>query len=129
MKSYLPVKDAHVRTGIDGLLDILRNILSYGEISKDLLSRYISFTKLYFFITLPKNDQFFSFSFQIGFVGSNTMYSFMRSCSSVDKAHLRLASAKAVLRLSRLWDHKIPVDIFHLTLRTSEVGSSFCVSS
>ncbi|XP_020220399.1 sister chromatid cohesion protein PDS5 homolog A isoform X1 [Cajanus cajan] len=80
VKSYLPVKDAHVRPGIDGLLDILRNMLSYGEISKDLQS------------------------------------------SSVDKAHLRLASAKAVLRLSRLWDHKIPVDIFHLTLRATEIS-------
>lgn len=80
VKSYLPVKDALVRPGIDGLLDILRNILSYGEISKDIKS------------------------------------------SSVDKAHLRLASAKAVLRLARLWDHKIPADIFHLTLRTSEIG-------
>ncbi|KOM53264.1 hypothetical protein LR48_Vigan09g192300 [Vigna angularis] len=80
VKSYLPAKDAHVRPGIDGLLGILRNILSYGEISKELQS------------------------------------------SSVDKAHLRLASAKAVLRLSRLWDHKIPVDIFHLTLRITEIG-------
>ncbi|KAJ7946454.1 sister chromatid cohesion protein PDS5-like A-A-like [Quillaja saponaria] len=80
VKSYLPAKDAHVRPGIDGLLDILRNILSFGEISKDVES------------------------------------------SSVDKAHMRLASAKAVLRLSKQWDHKIPVDIFHLTLRTSEIG-------
>ncbi|KAK7303437.1 hypothetical protein RJT34_14343 [Clitoria ternatea] len=80
VKSYLPVKDAHVRPGIDSLLNILRNMLSYGEISKDIQS------------------------------------------SSVDKAHLRLASAKAVLRLSRLWDHKIPVDIFHLTLRTTEIS-------
>ncbi|KAK7332449.1 hypothetical protein VNO80_29201 [Phaseolus coccineus] len=80
VKSYLPVKDAHVRLGIDGLLGILRNMLSYGEISKELQS------------------------------------------SSVDKAHLQLASAKAVLRLSRLWDDKIPVDIFHLTLRATEIG-------
>ncbi|XP_047148775.1 sister chromatid cohesion protein PDS5 homolog A-like isoform X1 [Vigna umbellata] len=79
VKSYLPVKDAHVRPDIDRILDILRNILLYGEVSKDLKS------------------------------------------SSVDKAHLKLASAKAVLRLSRLWDHKIPVDLFHLTLRVSEV--------
>ncbi|KAK7292494.1 hypothetical protein RIF29_08275 [Crotalaria pallida] len=80
VKSYMPVKDAHARSHINGLLDILRNILSHGEISKDLQS------------------------------------------SSVDKAHLRLASAKAVLRLSRLWDHKISVDIFHLTLRASEIS-------
>ncbi|XP_019463683.1 PREDICTED: sister chromatid cohesion protein PDS5 homolog A-like isoform X1 [Lupinus angustifolius] len=80
VKSYLPVKDAHVRPNINSLLDILRNMLSYGEISKDLQS------------------------------------------SSVDKAHLRLASAKAVLRLSRLWDHKIPVDLFHLTLRASKIS-------
>lgn len=46
----------------------------------------------------------------------------MISYSSVDKAHLRLASAKAVLRLSKHWDHKIPVDLFYLTLRSSEVG-------
>ncbi|XP_027339072.1 sister chromatid cohesion protein PDS5 homolog A-A [Abrus precatorius] len=80
VKSFLPIKDAHVRPGIDGLLDILRNMLSYGEISKDIQS------------------------------------------SSVDKAHLRLASAKAVLRLSRLWDHKIPVDIYHLTVRATEIS-------
>ncbi|KAL2341418.1 hypothetical protein Fmac_009358 [Flemingia macrophylla] len=80
VKSYLPVKDAHVRPGIDGLLNILRSMLCYGEVSKDLQS------------------------------------------SSVDKAHLRLAAAKAVLRLSRLWDHKIPVDIFHLTLRATEIN-------
>ncbi|XP_019440010.1 PREDICTED: sister chromatid cohesion protein PDS5 homolog A-B [Lupinus angustifolius] len=80
VKSYMPIKDAHIRPSIDGLLDILRNMLSYGEISKDLQS------------------------------------------SLVDKAHLRLASAKAVLRLSRLWDHKIPADIFHLALRTPEIS-------
>ncbi|TKY53908.1 Sister chromatid cohesion protein PDS5-like B [Spatholobus suberectus] len=80
VKSYLPVKDAHVRPDIGSLLDILRNILLYGEISKDLKS------------------------------------------SSVDKAHLKLASAKAVLRLSRVWEHKIPVDLFHLTLRVSEIS-------
>ncbi|XP_042945591.1 sister chromatid cohesion protein PDS5 homolog B isoform X3 [Carya illinoinensis] len=79
VKSFLPVKDAHLRPGIDGLLDILRNILSFGEISKDIES------------------------------------------SLVDKAHLRLASAKAVLHLSKYWDEKIPVDIFHLTLWTSEI--------
>ncbi|KAF5742835.1 sister chromatid cohesion protein PDS5 A isoform X1 [Tripterygium wilfordii] len=41
--------------------------------------------------------------------------------SPIDKAHLRLAAAKAVLRLSRHWDSKIPVDVFHLTLRTPEI--------
>ncbi|KAM1033682.1 hypothetical protein FF1_037151 [Malus domestica] len=80
VKSYLPVKDAHVRSGIDGLLEILRNTLSCGEISKDI------------------------------------------ETSSVDKAHLRLASAKAILRLSKHWNHKIPVDIFYLTLKTSEIS-------
>ncbi|KAK6917884.1 hypothetical protein RJ641_018635 [Dillenia turbinata] len=80
VKSYLPAKDAHLRLGIDGLLGILRNMLSFGEISQDIVS------------------------------------------SSVDKAHLKLASAKAVLRLSKHWDHKIPVDVFHLTLRTLEIS-------
>lgn len=80
VKSYLPVKDAHIRPGIDDLLGILKNMLSYGEMSEDIES------------------------------------------SLVDKAHLRLASAKAVLRLSRQWDHKIPVDVFHLTLRTPEIS-------
>lgn len=80
VKSYLPVKDAHLRLGIDGLLDILKNILSFGEISKDVESSY------------------------------------------VDKAHLRLAAAKAVLRLSKHWDHKIPVDLFYLTLKTLEIS-------
>ncbi|KAI5414430.1 sister chromatid cohesion protein PDS5 homolog A isoform X3 [Lathyrus oleraceus] len=80
VKSYLPFNDAHVRLDIESLLDILRKMLSYGEISKDLQS------------------------------------------SPVDKAHLRLASAKAVIRLSRVWDQKIPVDIFYLTLRVSEIS-------
>ncbi|GAV59827.1 hypothetical protein CFOL_v3_03358 [Cephalotus follicularis] len=80
VKSYLPVKDSHLRPGIDNLLGILRDILANGEISKDIES------------------------------------------SSVDKAHLRVASAKAILRLSRQWDQKIPVDIFHLTLRTPEIS-------
>jgi hypothetical protein len=42
-------------------------------------------------------------------------------CSAADKAHLRLAAAKAVLRLSKQWDHKVPVDVFYLTLRISQV--------
>ncbi|KAM7263653.1 hypothetical protein ACFE04_001336 [Oxalis oulophora] len=80
VKSYLPTKDAHLRQGIDNLLGTLRNILTFGEISKDL------------------------------------------ETSSVDKAHLKLASAKAILRLSRQWDNNIPIDIFHSTLRTPEIS-------
>ncbi|KAF8108398.1 hypothetical protein N665_0109s0023 [Sinapis alba] len=80
VKSYLPFKDAHLRTGVDDLLELLKNILSYGEVSEDIES------------------------------------------SSVDKAHLKLAAAKAVLRLSRHWDDKIPVDVFHLTLKTPEIS-------
>ena len=41
--------------------------------------------------------------------------------SASDKAHLRLAAAKAVLRLSRQLDYKVPVDVFYLTLRISQV--------
>ncbi|CAN4127000.1 unnamed protein product [Withania somnifera] len=78
VQSYLPVKDANLRLGIDDLLGILKNILSFGEISVQIKS------------------------------------------SLVDKAHLRLAAAKAMLRLSKHWDHKIPVDVFYLTLGTSE---------
>ncbi|KAM7270907.1 hypothetical protein ACFE04_030121 [Oxalis oulophora] len=81
VKSYLPTKDALLCHGTtDNLLGILRSILTYGEISKDIDS------------------------------------------SSVDKDHLRLACAKAVLRLSRQWDDKLPIDIFLLTLRTSEIS-------
>ncbi|GAB4830723.1 hypothetical protein Ancab_004756 [Ancistrocladus abbreviatus] len=80
VKTYLPVKDAHLRVGIDSLIEMLRNILYFGEVSREIES------------------------------------------SSVDKAHLRIAAAKAVLRLSRYWDHKIPVDVFHLTLRTVEIS-------
>nr|GMD40858.1 sister chromatid cohesion protein PDS5 homolog A isoform X1 [Ipomoea batatas] len=82
VKSYLPVKDAHLRSGIDDLMLILKNILCFGEISKEIQS------------------------------------------SSVDKAHLRLAAAKAVLRLSKHWEHKIPVDVFYLALRTPEVKNN-----
>lgn len=40
VKSYLPVKDAHLRGGIDDLIEILRNMLSFGDFSKELESRY-----------------------------------------------------------------------------------------
>ncbi|KAL2524137.1 hypothetical protein Adt_09191 [Abeliophyllum distichum] len=80
VKSYLPLKDAHLRSGIDDLMEIVKNILAFGEISRDIKS------------------------------------------SLVDKAHLKLAAAKAVLRLSKHWEHKIPVDVFYLTLRTSEAN-------
>ncbi|XP_047942253.1 sister chromatid cohesion protein PDS5 homolog A [Salvia hispanica] len=78
VKSYLPTKDAHLRSGIDDLFRILKNILSFGDISSEIRS------------------------------------------SSVDRAHLKLAAAKAVLRLSKYWEHKIPIDVFYLTMRTSE---------
>lgn len=39
VKSYLPVKDAHLRSGIDDLVDILKSILSFGEISSEIESR------------------------------------------------------------------------------------------
>ncbi|XP_018439839.1 sister chromatid cohesion protein PDS5 homolog A isoform X2 [Raphanus sativus] len=80
VKSYLPFKDSHLRTGVDDLLGILKNILSFGEVSEDIESSF------------------------------------------VDKAHMKLAAAKAVLRLSRHWDDKIPIDIFHLTLKTPEIS-------
>ncbi|KAG8385890.1 hypothetical protein BUALT_Bualt03G0092100 [Buddleja alternifolia] len=78
VKSYLPVKDAHLRSGIDDLIQILKNILSFGNMSREIES------------------------------------------SLIDRAHLKLAAAKAVLRLSKHWEHKIPIDVFYLTLRISE---------
>lgn len=84
VKSYLPIKDAHLRPGIEKIMEILKNILRFGDISND--------------------------------AGS----------SAVDKAHMRLASAKAVLRLSRQWDHMIPLDVFYLTLRVSEDAYAKC---
>ncbi|KAL3625005.1 hypothetical protein CASFOL_031673 [Castilleja foliolosa] len=78
VKSYLPVKDAHLRSGIDDIIGIIKKILFFGDISKEIES------------------------------------------SLVDRAHLKLAAAKAVLRLSKHWEHKIPVDVLYLTLSTSE---------
>ncbi|KAF3776312.1 Sister chromatid cohesion PDS5-like protein A-B [Nymphaea thermarum] len=78
VKSYLPTKDALLRTGIGSLLKLLKDILSFGEVSQTVES------------------------------------------SIVDKAHLRLASAKAILRLSRIWDHKIPNDVFFFTIKISQ---------
>ncbi|XP_051135633.1 sister chromatid cohesion protein PDS5 homolog A-like isoform X2 [Andrographis paniculata] len=40
--------------------------------------------------------------------------------SLVDKAHLKLAAAKAVLCLSKHWENKVPVDVLYLALQTSE---------
>uniref|UniRef100_A0A0E0E0Q0 Tudor domain-containing protein n=1 Tax=Oryza meridionalis TaxID=40149 RepID=A0A0E0E0Q0_9ORYZ len=78
VKSCQPCKDAQAHPGIEKLMGILKNILTYGDISANMIS------------------------------------------STIDKAHLRLAAAKAVLRLSRQWDHKVPVDVFYFTLRISQ---------
>ncbi|KAK8944554.1 hypothetical protein KSP39_PZI007591 [Platanthera zijinensis] len=78
VKSYLSVKDTPLRTGIDKLIGILRNVLIYGDISEDVVS------------------------------------------STVDKVHMRLTAAKSLLRLSRQWDHAIPLNVFYVTLRISE---------
>lgn len=40
VKSYLPCKDAHAHPGIEKLFDILKNILTYGDISPNMVSRY-----------------------------------------------------------------------------------------
>lgn len=39
VKSYLPLKDVHLCSGIDDLMEILKNILAFGEISRDIKSR------------------------------------------------------------------------------------------
>ncbi|KAL6538568.1 hypothetical protein OROGR_012556 [Orobanche gracilis] len=78
VKSYLPVKNAHLRSGINYVNGIIRNMLLFGDISKEIKS------------------------------------------SVVDRAHLKLAAAKSVLRLSKHWEHKIPVDVLYLALRISE---------
>ena len=41
--------------------------------------------------------------------------------SEVDKAHLRVSAAIAVLRLSIRWDSCVTLQLFHLTLRTAQV--------
>ena len=43
-------------------------------------------------------------------------------CSDPDKAHLRLAAAKGVLRLARRWDSQIPIDVYHMVVMTVQVG-------
>ncbi|KAJ4792820.1 hypothetical protein LUZ62_029207 [Rhynchospora pubera] len=78
VNSYLPSMDAHARKGIEKLIGLLKNVLSCGDVSPNMIS------------------------------------------SAIDKAHMRLASAKAVLRLSRQWDAQIPTDVFYLTLRISQ---------
>lgn len=42
--------------------------------------------------------------------------------SEVDKAHLRLSAATAVLRLSMRWDSCVTPQLFHLTLQTTQVN-------
>lgn len=78
VKRCLSVKDPNLHSRIDDVMGILKNILMFGDISKEIES------------------------------------------SLVDKAHLKLAAAKAVLRLLKKWEHNIPVDILYLALRTSE---------
>ncbi|KAA8538477.1 hypothetical protein F0562_027977 [Nyssa sinensis] len=46
------------------------------------------------------------------------------SCE-IDKAHIRLAAAKSVLRLSKRWDLHISPQIFHFTILMARDSSSF----
>ncbi|KAH6775849.1 binding protein [Perilla frutescens var. hirtella] len=78
VKSCLSVKDPNLPSRIDDVIGILKNILLFGEMSREIES------------------------------------------SLVDKAHLKLAAAKAILRLLKKWEHRIPVDILYLALKTSE---------
>ncbi|CAM0914059.1 unnamed protein product [Alopecurus aequalis] len=78
VKSCVPCKDGEAHPGMENLMGILKNILTYGDMSPSMIS------------------------------------------SASDKAHLRLAAAKAVLRLSRQLDYKVPVDVFYLTMRISQ---------
>lgn len=55
VKSYLPVRDAHLRLGIDDLLTILKSILSLGEISKDIESRYANYLWMLMLVVLFRN--------------------------------------------------------------------------
>ncbi|XP_052189555.1 sister chromatid cohesion protein PDS5 homolog B isoform X2 [Diospyros lotus] len=48
-----------------------------------------------------------------------------RISREVDKAHIRLAAAKSVLRLSRRWDLHIPPHIFRLTILMAKASLSF----
>lgn len=48
-------------------------------------------------------------------------------CSENDKAHIRLAAAKAILRLARKWDLHITPEIFHLTILIAKVCILPCV--
>ncbi|KAL1566908.1 sister chromatid cohesion protein PDS5 A-like [Salvia divinorum] len=78
VKSCLSVKDPNSNHRIDDVIGILKNILMFGEMSREIES------------------------------------------SLVDRAHLKLAAAKAVLRLLKKWEHKIPVNVLYLALRSSE---------
>lgn len=44
-------------------------------------------------------------------------------CSENDKAHIRLAAAKAILRLSRKWDLHITPELFRVTTLITKVGT------
>ncbi|KAL2634564.1 hypothetical protein R1flu_006043 [Riccia fluitans] len=75
IKSFLPIKDAHLRTSkLKGLLPVVFKLLTIGEVSEDIKS------------------------------------------SDIDKANLRLAAGKAILRLSRRWDQQITPNIVQGTL-------------
>ncbi|KAL3693850.1 hypothetical protein R1sor_007501 [Riccia sorocarpa] len=75
IKSFLPIKDAHLRTSkLKGLLGMVFKLLTTGEVSDEIKS------------------------------------------SDVDKANIRLAAGKAILRLSRRWDPHVPPNIVQATL-------------
>jgi sister-chromatid-cohesion protein PDS5 len=114
VKSCVPCKDGEAQPGVENLMGILKNMLTYGDISPDKISRYQESHALLFWCihSLAYN------------VSSHSHYSVITRSAS-DKAHLRLAAAKAVLRLSRQSDHKVPVDVFYLTLRISQVCSGY----
>ncbi|KAL2317798.1 hypothetical protein Fmac_031674 [Flemingia macrophylla] len=60
---------------------------------------------------------------------SDNFFSTSASLCENDKAHIRLAAAKAILRLARKWDSHITPEIFRFTILIAKDSSSFVRST
>ncbi|THG17239.1 hypothetical protein TEA_014995 [Camellia sinensis var. sinensis] len=109
VKSFLPHRPTHVSRDINQLLDVLSQMLQPGYISDGIIScRIVKFLLQSFGNVCP--DCLLSVSIDL--------------CES-DKANIRLAAAKSVLRLSRRWDLYIPPEIFRFTIWMAKDSSTF----
>ncbi|KAG4958917.1 hypothetical protein JHK87_035550 [Glycine soja] len=128
VKISLHCEGSHVKHNINGVLDILSRMLRESDNFISIATG--SCTSRYSRLLLPKQSttSAIHFHFDIKLHVAASVKTDLQAVHESDKAHIRLAAAKAILRLARKWDLHITPDIFRFTILIAK-DSSFFVRS